>query len=114
MQNTKNEETRLNLKKTGEFGKALFFVLFLILLGSTFRCANIQQPMGGPKDTIPPVLLNELPQNLKTNFSERKILLTFDEFIKLNNASKEVSISPEMDQLPQFKVKKKATGNRIA
>lgn len=107
MQNTKNEKTLLNLKKTRKFGKASFFVLFLILLGSTFRCANIQQPMGGPKDSIPPVLLNELPQNLKTNFSERKIVLTFDEFIKLNNASREISISPEMDRLPLFKVKRK-------
>lgn len=107
MQNTPNRKSLADLRKTGDFGKSVFFVLFLLLLGSTFRCANIQQPMGGPIDSIPPVILEEHPKNLSTRFSERKITLTFDEFIKLNNASKEISISPDMDQFPEFKVKRK-------
>jgi len=63
--------------------------------------------MGGPIDSIPPVLLDEQPPNLSTNFSAKKVVLTFDEFIRLNNASKEISISPDMDVFPQFKVKRK-------
>src|SRR5690606_20854475 len=107
MYNTTNKKSLSCRTKRGNIGKLGFFLVFFVLLSSTFRCANIQQPMGGPIDSIPPVLLNEQPQNLGTNFSERKIILTFDEFIKLNNVNKEVSISPDMDMFPQFKVRRK-------
>ena len=63
--------------------------------------------MGGPIDSIPPVLLDEQPPNLSTNFSAKKVVLTFDEFIRINNVSREISISPDMEAFPQFKVKRK-------
>lgn len=110
MGNTTKQKSFSYLLKRGNFGKCVFFLFFFVLLGSTFRCANIQQPMGGPIDSIPPVLLNEQPPNLSTNFSEKKIVLTFDEFIKLNNVNKEVSISPDMDLFPTFKVRRKELG----
>lgn len=81
--------------------------LFMVLLGSTIRCANIQQPTGGPRDTIPPQLLTENPENLTTNFKERKIILEFDEFLKLNNPSREISISPEMERFPEVVVRRR-------
>lgn len=61
----------------------------------------------GTKDSIAPVVLNEFPANFSKNFKEKKISITLDEYIKLNNQQKEISISPDMDRLPQFKVKKK-------
>lgn len=67
----------------------------------------MQQPTGGPKDSIPPVLLVENPPNLSTNFTDRKITLEFDEFIRLENQQREVSISPEMDELPNFQVRRR-------
>src|SRR5690606_40042258 len=62
---------------------------------------------GGPKDSIPPVILNELPANLTRNFKQKEIVLTFDEYIKLNNQHKEFSISPDLDKQPEYRVKKK-------
>lgn len=84
-----------------------FFLLFLVLMISSIRCANIQQPTGGPIDSIAPILLNELPKNLSTQFKDRKIILSYDEFIRLNNHLREISISPEMETLPEFKVKRR-------
>lgn len=107
MLNTKKRKSLSNPSKSGYFGKSAFFLLFLMLLASTYRCANIREPMGGPIDSIPPVLLNENPPNFSTNFSAKEVVLTFDEFIRLNSASKEISISPDMDVFPQFKVRRK-------
>lgn len=107
MRNIKKQENVLKSLKTAKFGKTLFFLIFGILLLSTFNCANIQQPMGGPRDSIPPKILAQQPQNLKTNFQDRKIVITFDEFIRLNNPNKEVSISPDMESSPKITAKRK-------
>lgn len=88
-------------------GKWLIMALFLAVISSTIRCANIQQPTGGPRDTIPPQLLVEYPTNLSTHFSERRIVLSFDEFVKLNNPSREISISPEMETFPEVVVRRR-------
>ncbi|TDS14836.1 Ig-like domain-containing protein [Sphingobacterium paludis] len=86
----------------------LSLVGFIILLLLTFnRCANVQRPTGGPKDSLPPKILNESPANFSRNFQDKEIVLTFDEYIKLNNQFKEFSISPDLDQQPLFKVRKK-------
>ena len=49
----------------------------LLLFGGAFfsRCANIMTPEGGPKDTIPPVIVKLEPGNFATNFKEKKIKL---------------------------------------
>ncbi|HMR17717.1 MAG TPA: Ig-like domain-containing protein [Sphingobacterium sp.] len=67
----------------------------------------MQRPTGGPKDSLPPVLLGELPENLTRNFTAKEIVLTFDEFIKLNNQFKEFSISPDVEKQPDYRVRKK-------
>lgn len=81
---------------------------FCLLISFTFfHCANMQRPTGGPKDSLPPVLLGEIPENLSRNFREKEIILSFDEFIKLNNQFKEFSISPDVEKQPEYKVRKK-------
>ena len=87
--------------------RLLAFSCFTLLIFLSIRCASIQAPTGGPKDSIPPKVLAETPANLTKNFAAQKILIELDEFIKLNNQSKEISISPEMEKAPIFKVKKK-------
>ena len=80
-----------------------YFSISLLFLG----CANMQQPMGGPKDITPPKVVKETPSNLTRNFSASKIEIQFDEFIKLKNESSEISISPAIDKMPIFKAQKK-------
>ncbi|WP_437919415.1 Ig-like domain-containing protein [Sphingobacterium sp. LRF_L2] len=99
-----------NVLKGFKIKKTQYIVLlgFIFLLLLTFnRCANVQKPTGGPKDSLPPKLLHEAPQNYSRNFKDKEIVLSFDEYIKLSNQFKEFSISPNLDEQPIFKVRKK-------
>lgn len=86
---------------------AIYISILFLIISTFFSCANIQRPGGGPKDSIPPVILNESPLNYSTNFKSKEIILTFDEFIKLTNQFKEFNISPDTETPVQYKVKKK-------
>ena len=78
--------------------KYFYFWSFLII-GS---CAQITSPLGGPDDKTPPRLdLEKSEPNYQTNFDKREIILTFNEWIKVNNPSKEIIISPPTDYPPQ-------------
>lgn len=57
-------------------------------------------PSGGPRDTIPPMILKSSPENFSTHFAEKEIEIRFDEFIKLNNVNQELVISPPMKHTP--------------
>lgn len=107
IQESRKYKNPLNRLKIGYFRNIVFFGFILLFSSSLIRCANIQRPTGGPKDSLPPKLLNESPANLMRNFKARTIELTFDEYIKLNNPFKEFSISPDVEVQPLYKVKKK-------
>jgi hypothetical protein len=76
------------------------------LLTLVSGCASMQSPTGGPKDTIPPIVIKENPKNLSKNLTAQQIDIEFSEFVKLSNEYTEVSISPAMDVPPEFRVKK--------
>ncbi|MCL7988431.1 Ig-like domain-containing protein [Sphingobacterium sp. lm-10] len=67
----------------------------------------MSRPTGGPKDSIPPSVVAELPANFSTNFTERKIIISFDEYVKTTNQQKEFSASPDMDIPPIYKIRKR-------
>ncbi len=79
-------------------GKAVLFLLFIVILGSMITgsgCANIIPPGGGPKDTLPPVLVNAVPKDSALHFTSKKIVLTFDEYVQLdNNMNDNLIVSP--------------------
>lgn len=102
-----DKESGLKHVKTAAIAKLAVLTCFSSVLLLTTRCASIQAPTGGPKDSIAPTIVLESPVNLSRNFKANKIVITLDEFIKLNNQAKEISITPEMDRAPIFKVKKK-------
>lgn len=100
--NNGSERRKIALKQK------LFILPLLLLISLTFyHCANMQRPTGGPKDSIPPTLLGEVPENLTRNFDATEIVLSFDEFIKLNNQFSEFSISPDVEKQPEYRVRKK-------
>lgn len=100
-------KNRLNRRKIGSNAKWAVLLLFLALISLTWQCASIQQPQGGPKDSIPPTILEETPPNLTRNFDAEKIVIEFDEFIKLSNPFKEISVSPDLDQPINPRVRRK-------
>ncbi|WP_118193609.1 Ig-like domain-containing protein [Albibacterium indicum] len=85
----------------------IFFIHFIAILSFFPGCASIQQPTGGPKDSIPPKVISETPPNLTRNFSTREVTIEFDEYVKLNNEFQEFSISPDVDVPPEYKIRKK-------
>lgn len=79
----------------------IYYLLALCVLGQS--CAQIGRPEGGPKDEAPPVVdLENSTQNEQVFFQDKKIELTFDEWIELSNPTKEVFISPPLDYPPKI------------
>ena len=71
------------------------------------QCANAVAPTGGPKDERPPVVVEAVPENHSINFTGKKIEITFDEYITLENANQNVMISPPLSEKPDIKLKNK-------
>ena len=79
------------------------FLLSSFILLSTIQCAKRASPTGGPKDSIPPVLINASPKINTTFFDKEEITLTFDEYVTLKDVSKQLIISPPLNS-DQYKV----------
>jgi uncharacterized protein (DUF2141 family) len=71
-------------------------VLIVLALASFIRCAQRTTPTGGPRDTIPPVLLNVVPANQATGYQGQRIILTFSEDVMLNNPRQQLIITPSV------------------
>jgi len=76
--------------------KNLVYILFSLII--LFGCAKRGNPTGGPKDSIPPVLVNASPKLNSTNFDSEEIRLTFDEWIKLDKVQDQLIISPPLEK----------------
>lgn len=76
------------------------FLLVLMIASAFFDCARRGTPTGGPKDTIPPVLIKAIPAMETVNFKEKQIKIYFDEYIKLKDVSQKLVISPPQKTNP--------------
>ncbi len=76
------------------------FIIFLLVCIALTRvsfitgCANIVPPSGGPKDTLPPVLIHSDPVIRSMHVNANKIVLTFDEYIDMKDIHKNLIVSP--------------------
>jgi hypothetical protein len=73
---------------------SLLVLISLINVISGPGCANIIPPQGGYRDSIPPLLVKASPADSSKEFKERRITLTFDEFVELQNTRENLVISP--------------------
>ncbi len=76
-------------------------------------CAQIGAPMGGPRDSLPPVLLQSQPANRTINFTGKNITLTFDEYIQLQNLQQTLLVSPTPKRVPDINFKLKEVTIKI-
>ncbi len=83
------------------------FLGFLVLTALSLSCAQVGSPTGGPRDKDPPRVLESIPTNYSTHFEAKKIQITFDEYIVLDNVNQELIVSPPMEEQPEVKLKKK-------
>jgi hypothetical protein len=70
-------------------------------------CANQGMPTGGPKDTIPPVLMATHPEYKALNYTGEEVRLTFNEFIVPDAVSEKLVISPPLEKRPSVLTKSK-------
>lgn len=90
-----------NLESKRVVISALPLILLVVLL---YSCASMGRPDGGPLDETPPRFIGSSPGQSALNVSKKKIILEFDEFIKLEKPSEKVVISPPQIQQPEIKV----------
>ncbi len=81
---------------------------FLIYILFCVSCAKQGSPTGGPKDSIPPVLVRSYPLQKQLNFKDKQIDLTFSEIIALNNPREQIIITPTIGKDYKVKAKKKS------
>lgn len=83
---------------------------FLFWIGLVLSsCAQVVPLTGGNKDTIAPRVIAQNPAQGSTNTNCSSITLEFDEFIKLQDPSNTVSMSPSVGDLTCTQNKRKVT-----
>jgi uncharacterized protein (DUF2141 family) len=68
-------------------------ILFLVVIAA---CARIGYPSGGPIDKDPPVVTECIPAMRATNFTGKKVVIYFDEFVKFKDINTNFIISPPL------------------
>lgn len=84
-------------------------IALLLVIAGFYACASTGNPDGGPYDETPPKFVRSLPAPNATNVQRKKVSIEFDEFIKLENPSEKVIISPPQIISPEVK----AVGKRV-
>lgn len=95
----------MNRLKLLVFAAGIIAAIILLSMGS---CARVGNPVGGPRDSIPPVLLRTEPNQSATVFKGKRVRLYFDEFPAIKDQDKELLISPPMKKRVGMTVKGKS------
>lgn len=84
--------------------------MYIILVSLLFSCAEPRPPEGGPKDVRPPSIDRRKysSPNKSVNFKEKQVILTFDEWIKLQAPQSQLVISPPLLEKPDLKIRNKS------
>lgn len=85
---------------------AVSSVLFILMLAS---CAKMGNPDGGWYDETPPEITVCTPADKATGVKTRKVSIHFNEYIKVDNPSEKVVVSPPQMEMPEIK----AAGKKI-
>ena len=80
-----------------------------MLLSLCIACANIGSPDGGAYDETPPRVVRTSPKFGATNTKSTKIVLEFDENIKVSGANEKIIVSPPQVEQPEIE----AMGKKI-
>jgi len=90
------------MKKTAPY-------LLLLLIAMVAGCARMGQPDGGWYDDTPPRVVGASPEDKAVNVNTKKVAINFNEFIKLEDATNKVVVSPPQLEVPEIK----AAGKKI-
>jgi hypothetical protein len=70
-------------------------------------CARISHPGGGPKDSLPPILLKTQPEQGALSFKGKRISIHFNEYVQLKEADKHFLMSPPPEKRPSLNIRGK-------
>ena len=90
-------------------GGGLPLLLTVVIGGVLTSCARMGNPDGGWYDETPPKVLGATPADKATDVKAQKVKISFDEFVKIDNPTENVIVSPPQLQAPEIK----ATGKSI-
>ena len=79
------------------------FALLLFTLALVAACARMGNPDGGWYDETPPRVVGASPTEKSTGVKTRKLHIRFNEFIKIENATENVVVSPPQLETPDIK-----------
>ena len=83
-------------------------IIGIFIISSGTGCASIVPPTGGPRDSLPPVILNLNPRDSGRLFNEKKFVITFDEFVQVDEPQKNLIVSPTPKVNPIVTIKLKS------
>ena len=83
----------------------IILLLSLVLITS---CARMGQPDGGWYDEQPPKVIGASPADKGVNVKSQKVVIRFDEFVKIDNATENVIVSPPQLETPEIAAKGKS------
>ena len=95
----RDRKFHFNSLREAKFLLPLYLFALLLLQG----CARMGQPDGGWYDETPPRVVAESPADQSTDVNSKKISIYFDEYIKLDNPSEKVVVSPPQLEAPEIK-----------
>lgn len=82
------------------------FLLSLTLF--IYSCAHMVMPSGGDKDVTPPFATEYEPKNYDTSFVSKKIKITFNEYVSLDDVLNQVVVSPPTKKEFDFNIRSKS------
>ncbi len=81
----------------------------IVIAAILYSCASIGRPEGGPWDDTPPRFVHSTPAPGALNYAKKKVVIEFDEFIKLEKPGEKIVISPPQAKQPEIK----ASGKKV-
>ncbi len=91
--------------------KGIVFIIGIFALATMFvlppGCANIIPPTGGPRDSLPPRLVQATPVDSSVNFTGNRIVFSFNEYVDVQNIQENLIVSPtaKIEPVVEFKLR---------
>ena len=98
----------LTLKRQAHYDVISLPVLLSLLMACLitpmlYSCAKMGAPDGGWYDETPPRVIGATPAEKSTHIDKRNIRINFNEFVKIDNPTQNVVVSPPQLEVPEIK-----------
>ena len=83
--------------------KKKYTILCLLALTIFASCARMGNPDGGWFDETPPKVIGASPADGGVGVKSKNVKINFDEYVKIDNATENVIVSPPQLEAPEIK-----------